>query len=120
MYLEGEYNQRHDESVDLGPTKWNGPRRVGRNQKQVEEKHHREDEPARIELHLRDYLSNVRREDGCCEKGIFRTFSTSEGYIDSTRNIASDTVYHCEFCGSRDGARVGRTFRRKSNRSSLP
>jgi hypothetical protein len=102
MYLEGEYNRQQDESVNLGPTKWNGPWRVGRNQKQVEEKHHREDEPAKIELHLRNYLSNVRREDGCCEKGILRTFSTSEGYIDSTWDIASDTVYHYKFCGSRE------------------
>jgi hypothetical protein len=102
MYLKGEYNWRRDESVDLGPTKWNGSGRASRNQKQVEEKHHREDEPAKIELHLRDYMSNIRREDGCCDKGILPTFSPSEGYIDPTRNITSDTVCQCELCGSRE------------------
>ena len=34
---------------DVGPTKWNGPGRASGNQKQVQEKNDRENEPAKVE-----------------------------------------------------------------------
>ena len=78
MCLKGEYCGWHNALMyQSGPTKWDSPGRVGRNQEQVEEKDDPEDEPVEDEPHPRDHMSNVRREDGCRYEGILPAFGAS-------------------------------------------